>query len=130
MHTSTFLACAVALMGSVATALPERRNGFCLNTGDAWVIANDDKTLVSAFTPAFANQVLAADYTGQLDSINTLIDNGGTAPVPVSAVEMHAATLLCSRPVTDESSASARRIDLCLQGSLHQQPGNSTERDF
>lgn len=57
---------------------------WCLSAADAEQIGDDFASLISAYNATFANLVLADDYTDQSDSVNTLIDSGTDAPLPVS----------------------------------------------
>lgn len=90
--SSAFLVAAAAFCFSPAVAHPHNKTScsspseasFCLCDSDADVIGNDFAQLISNYSDAFAELVIADDYTDQSDSANTLIDNGGTSPIPVS----------------------------------------------
>ena len=60
-------------------------DAFCLSDSDADVIGNNFAQLISNYSKAFATEVLADDYTDYTDSVITLMDNAGTAPLTVSA---------------------------------------------
>ena len=62
---------------------------YCLTECDADVIANDFAQLISNYTQAFAELVLAENYLDQSDSVNTLIDSGTEAPIPVRPLNCH-----------------------------------------
>ncbi|GAB7353440.1 hypothetical protein MBLNU459_g3905t1 [Dothideomycetes sp. NU459] len=62
---------------------PSPCDPWCLSYEDAEQIGNDFATLISAYNATFANLVLASDYTDQSDSVNTLIDSGTDAPIPL-----------------------------------------------
>jgi len=47
------------------------------------VIANQFAQLISNYSVALADAVLAENYFDQADSVNTLIDGGTEAPLPV-----------------------------------------------
>lgn len=90
MRVSSALAFAVTLLAGSAVAAAntwaQPRDSFCLCDSDADQIANDFADLISNFNKTFAEQVLADDYTDQSDSVNTLIDNGGTSPIALGAL--------------------------------------------
>jgi hypothetical protein len=86
MRSSAVLAWATAFLAGTAFAVDswaQPRDAFCLCDSDADVIANDFAQLISNYSEDFAKKVLADDYTDQSDSVNTLIDNGTTSPIPV-----------------------------------------------
>ena len=83
---SAVLAWATALLAGSAVAADswaQPRDSFCLCDSDADVIGNDFAQLISNYSNDFATKVLANDYFDQSDSVNTLIDSGTTAPIPV-----------------------------------------------
>ena len=86
MRASSVLAFAATLLASTVVAgnsWAQPRDAFCLCDSDADVIGNDFAQLISNYNATFAALVLASDYTDQSDSVNTLIDSGTTAPIPV-----------------------------------------------
>ena len=86
MRASSVLAVAATFLASSAVAADswaKPRDAFCLCDSDADVIANDFAQLISNYSVALAENVLASDYTDQSDSVNTLIDSGTTGPIPV-----------------------------------------------
>ena len=87
MRSSSLLLWATTLLAGSAFASRSKPrwdgDGFCLCDSDADVIGNDFAQLISNYSAAFANEVLADDYTDQSDSVNTLIDAGTTSPIPV-----------------------------------------------
>jgi hypothetical protein len=86
MRVSSVLAFAATLLAGSAVAgssWAKPRDAFCLCDSDADVIANDFAQLISNFSEEFAEKVLAEDFVDQSDSVNTLIDNGTTSPIPV-----------------------------------------------
>lgn len=91
MRTFSVLVWATTLLAS-ANAWP---HGWCLCRDEAEVIGNDFALLISDYNATFANLVLADDYTDQSDSVNTLIDSGTTAPIPV-----------CELPITCHDALS------------------------
>jgi len=48
------------------------------------VVANNFALLISNYTVARAEAFIADNYLDQADSVNTLIDGGTNAPIPVS----------------------------------------------
>lgn len=88
MRVSSALALAASLLAgsAVAQSWAQPRDAFCLCDSDADQIGQDFADLISNFNQTFAEQVLAPDYTDQSDSVNTLIDNGGTSPIPLGAL--------------------------------------------
>lgn len=88
MRVSSALAFAATLLAgsAVAHSWARPRDSFCLCDSDADVIANDFATLISDFDPAFAEQVLADDFTDQSDSVNTLINTLGENTIPLGAL--------------------------------------------
>jgi hypothetical protein len=89
MRSSIVLAFATTLLAGAAVAADSwarPRDAFCLCDSDADVIANDFAQLISNYTAAFAEKVLADDYIDQSDSVNTLIDNGTESPIPLGAL--------------------------------------------
>lgn len=55
----------------------------CVTDAQATVIANQFAQLISNYSVALADAVLAENYFDQADSVNTLIDGGTEAPLPV-----------------------------------------------
>src|SRR5947208_925265 len=89
---SSVLAWAATLLAGTAFAADswaQPRDAFCLCDSDADVIGNDFAQLISNYSEEFATKVLADDYTDQSDSVNTLIDNGTTSPIPVWRPLLH-----------------------------------------
>jgi hypothetical protein len=89
MRSSSVLVWAAALFAGSAVAgdsWAKPRDAFCLCDSDADVIANDFAQLISNYSAALANDVLASDYTDQSDSVNTLIDSGTTSPIPLGSL--------------------------------------------
>lgn len=64
----------------------EPRQSFCLTDDDATTVAGYFVDLIADYSTSLANAVLADDYTDQADSVNTLIDNGGTSPIPLGSL--------------------------------------------
>lgn len=56
----------------------------CLQYDAALNVANTFVQLVSNYSAALAEAVIADGFTDQSDSVNTLINGGSTQPVPVS----------------------------------------------
>jgi len=85
---SSVLAWAATLAGTAfaADSWAQPRGAFCLCDSDADVIGNDFAQLISNYSADFANKVIASDYTDQSDSVNTLIDSGTTAPIPLGSL--------------------------------------------
>jgi len=89
MRASSVLAVAATFLAGSAVAAnswAKPRDAFCLCDSDADVIGNDFAQLISNYSAAFAENVLAADYTDQSDSVNTLIDSGTTSPLPLGSL--------------------------------------------
>jgi len=89
MRASSVLAVAATfLAGSAAAAnsWAKPRDAFCLCDSDADVIGNDFAQLISNYSVALAENVLAATYIDQSDSVNTLIDSGTTGPIPLGSL--------------------------------------------
>ena len=53
----------------------------CLTSTDATTLATNFGQLVSGYSEKLANQTLAPNFQDYSESVNSLIDNGGTAPV-------------------------------------------------
>nr|POE48395.1 hypothetical protein CFP56_71025 [Quercus suber] len=68
-----FLLAVSALASPLATRELEKRS-YCLNDDDAQLIANNYGTLIAAYSPALADQVLSPDFTDYSESVNTLIN--------------------------------------------------------
>lgn len=68
------------LVAMAALALPSV-NAQCLTSNAANTLATNFGTLVSAYSQKLANQTLTADFIDYSESVNTLIDGGGDAPV-------------------------------------------------
>ena len=77
MRSSLFFLSAIS--GLAITA-----SGFCLSDGDAETIGYDFGQLISNYTQALADQVLASTFTDQSDSVITLIDSASQPQVPVA----------------------------------------------
>lgn len=75
----------ISNLTAVAYAILATSDAFCLSNSQAEVIGDDFAQLISNYSAAFANIVLANDYTDQSDSVNTLIDSGTESPIPVCA---------------------------------------------
>ena len=91
MRASSVLAVAATFLAGSAVAADswaKPRDAFCLCDSDADVIGNDFAQLISAYNATFANLTLADDYTDFSDSVNTLIDSGTDAPLPV-CIHLH-----------------------------------------
>jgi len=89
MRSSSVLTWAVAMLAGSAVAADswaKPRDAFCLCDSDADIIANDFAQLISNYSASFAEAVLAPDYTDQADSVNTLIDSGTNAPLPLGSL--------------------------------------------
>jgi len=89
MRSSVLVWAAALFAGSavaVSNSWAQPRDAFCLCDSDADVIANDFAQLISNYSASFANDVLAADYTDQSDSVNSLIDGGTTSPIPLGSL--------------------------------------------
>jgi len=88
MRASSVLAVAATFLAGSAVAADswaKPRDAFCLCDSDADVIGNDFAQLISNSSAAFATEVLADDYYDQSDSVNTLIDSGTDAPLPLGS---------------------------------------------
>jgi len=99
MRASSVLAVAATFLASSATAAnswAKPRDAFCLCDSDADVIGNDFAQLISNYSVALAENVLAADYTDQSDSVNTLIDSGTTSPIPLGSLTFATKALFIS----------------------------------
>jgi len=62
------------------------KHPWCLDDYNANLIANEFAQLISNFSVAAAELVLAPDFSDQSDSVNTLINGGGTSPLPLGSV--------------------------------------------
>lgn len=67
----------------IASASISTVQAACLTDQQAVKVANNFATLFSNFTPAFANQTLAVDFTDQTDSVSWLMNNGTNCPKTV-----------------------------------------------
>jgi hypothetical protein len=89
MRSSVLVWAAALFAGSavaVANSWAQPRDAFCLCDSDADLIANDFAQLISNYSATLADNVLAADYTDQSDSVNTLIDSATTSPIPLGTL--------------------------------------------
>jgi len=69
-----------ALAAVTALSLSSIANANCLNYREANTLANDFGRLISDYSNQLANQILTPNYVDYSESVNTLIDNGGTTP--------------------------------------------------
>jgi len=73
MKPTTLFALAAPFFASSVSAT-------CLSQNDASTLANNFGKLVSAYSQKLANQTFTAGFIDYSESVNTLMDNGGTAP--------------------------------------------------
>jgi hypothetical protein len=66
-----------ALLGALASLSTVQG---CLLSNDAQTLAKNFGLLISNYSNKLANQTLAANFKDHSESVNTLIDNGGTKP--------------------------------------------------
>jgi len=88
MRASSVIALATGLLAGSAVAKDswaKPRDAFCLCDSDAEVIGNDFAQLISNYSAAFATEVLSDTYTDYSDSVISLIDSGGIAPIPLGS---------------------------------------------
>jgi len=78
MRFSTAATTCVRVIGAMALSLPSVT--ACLLESDANTLATNFGLLVSNYSQKLANETLAVDFTDYSESVNSLIDNGGTAP--------------------------------------------------
>ncbi|KAK1090587.1 hypothetical protein LTR48_007998, partial [Friedmanniomyces endolithicus] len=86
---STIIAAAAFAVGALATPtlLPKRDcNDTCMTFDQATAVANNFKSLISAYSNATADEYLAVDFMDYSDSVTTLIDSGCTSPLPLGSV--------------------------------------------
>lgn len=72
MHYSTLAAVFLFALGSFA--IPHQKRDTCMNQQQAEVVANNFKTLISAYTNETANAVMCSDVHDYSDSVITLMD--------------------------------------------------------
>jgi len=73
-------------LGALARPSPNQgRSNTCLNDGSAWKVANNFKTLISAYTDTAAEAYLCTDVHDYSDSVITLIDSGCPATAPAGS---------------------------------------------
>ncbi|KAK5132198.1 hypothetical protein LTR08_009322 [Meristemomyces frigidus] len=77
MHFSTLTSATLLALASLATANP------CLTYNDANTLATNFGKLISAYSNKLANQTLTPGFVDYSESVNSLIDNGGTGPTPL-----------------------------------------------
>ncbi|KAK0857969.1 hypothetical protein LTR03_000535 [Friedmanniomyces endolithicus] len=85
---STIIAAAAFAVGALATPtlLPKRDcNDTCMTFDQATTVANNFKSLISAYSNATADEYLAVDFMDYSDSVTTLIDSGCTSPLPLGS---------------------------------------------
>ena len=82
MYFSVAITAGLALVGA-AVASPKKAP-FCMTDVQAKTVAGYFSMLLSNYTTPFAKEVIANDYTDYASSVNTLIDSGSLAPIPVS----------------------------------------------
>lgn len=70
----TALAATLSLGSSLVSA-------NCLSYQQAHQLATNFGLLISDYSASLANQTLAPSYTDYSESVNTLIDNGGSSPI-------------------------------------------------
>ncbi|KAH9837403.1 hypothetical protein Tdes44962_MAKER08369 [Teratosphaeria destructans] len=81
MRRSILTAATFACTALAAPQLVKRDcNDTCMTYDQATQVANNFKTLISAYSTDAANQYLTADYTDYSDSVTTLIDSGCQGP--------------------------------------------------
>ncbi|KAF2768738.1 hypothetical protein EJ03DRAFT_114268 [Teratosphaeria nubilosa] len=85
---SLTIAAATLALGAIATPqLVEKDcNDTCMTYDQATKVANNFKTLISAYSNDYANQYLTEDYNDYSDSVTTLIDSGCQGPETLGAV--------------------------------------------
>ncbi|TKA69121.1 hypothetical protein B0A55_08870 [Friedmanniomyces simplex] len=86
---STIIAAAAFAVGALATpTLLTKRgcNDTCMTFDQATTVANNFKSLISAYSNASAEEYLTVDFNDYSDSVTTLIDSGCTGPQPLGAV--------------------------------------------
>jgi hypothetical protein len=81
MRASTIIS-SIAVLATGVLATPTASYGppSCMSAQTASTLANNFGKLISAYSAKLANQTLAVDFTDYSESVNSLIDNGGTAP--------------------------------------------------
>lgn len=88
----------------------------CVTDADATVVANNFALLISNYTVARAEAFIANDYLDQADSVNTLINGGTNAPLPVSIHPLH-----CEKSAAD-LEITARHTHLRIQSGIYRRP--------
>nr|POE63439.1 hypothetical protein CFP56_04342 [Quercus suber] len=74
---TTIASFSLLAVSALATPLVNRdleKRSYCLNDDDAQLIANNYGTLIAAYSPSLADQVLSPDFTDYSESVNTLIN--------------------------------------------------------
>ena len=83
MHFSTIAGAALFALTASADVISTVTSLLtpCLTSSDANTLATNFGLLVSNYSGKLANQTLASNFQDYSESVNTLIDGGGSAPV-------------------------------------------------
>ena len=81
----------------------------CLSSYDANTLATNFGILVTSYSQKLANQTLASDFIDYSESVNSLVDNGGSAPVALLG------ETFASRAAYESASASQPSVPFTVK---------------